>query len=145
MGNKPIEFKPEVIGQRINECVLVEARQGQIVVRSLAGGIAGDVYFSDPAKLDALAKAITDAAAALRRSQQLTFADLKPGEWFKWASSGEGRYAVRKVDNGTIINPENWSDEYPEPLVCMTPVVLTAPVIRVTATFTPAPADEVGR
>ena len=79
-----------------------------VCVYNAAGTIAVSVNtetaaFSDPAKLDALGDAIKRAAQALRDAQQLTFADLKPGDFFKFDAAGYSRtviYMKLGVDRG---------------------------------------------
>lgn len=67
---------------------------------------------------------------------QLTFVDLKPGEWFRWARPGDWS-PIRKINDNTvlIVNnfPPTWFEEH---LVVNgnwhTP---PTPVIRIKATF----------
>jgi hypothetical protein len=100
------------------------------------------VGYSDPAKLDALADACRRAAEALRKSQRLTFGDLEVGEWFRWAEHAkDDRWAVRKMGDLTIINPENYRHPHNEPEVYLAPTVRDSLVVRVTATFTPVATE----
>jgi hypothetical protein len=92
------------------------------------------VTFCSPNDLDRFGDECKRAAAAWRKAQQVTFGDLKPGEWFKWASTGHQDYGLLKLDEQRIVNPTHRDPLY---RLDMTPCDKDTPVIRLRITFTP--------
>lgn len=137
MGNKPIEFAEFSQVACGNSTVRVHAMMNGIELWWNSTPVS---TYRDPAKLDALAQAITDAAAALRRSQITTLGDLKECDLFRFtdehpenvrvitSSMDKSNTFVRVVERPSY---SAWVNEITE----------SKPVQRITATFTPA--DEV--
>jgi hypothetical protein len=136
-NHKPIEFAMHRYTDSDGDQIHIEAVGPEIMVSAVGRHDGASALFTDPAKLDALADAIKRAADALRKSQQLTFADLKPGEWFsvldhagRCMKLDESRYSGVGLDaNG---KPGCW---------CMMFVSGSAPVTRLQVSFTPVDAD----
>lgn len=133
---KHVEFETYALRDQYAARIGISGRDDGINLDSTINSSTHVHVFTDPAKLDALAKAITDAAAALRKSQVLTFADLKPGEWFRKVVPGWTCETLRKRgdERAEVVQGRTYS---------LVPVEAHEPVQRLTATF--APADEVGK
>jgi hypothetical protein len=125
MSRKPIEFEPVRVADKGGDAMTIRAIDDYVCLKVACAVL----QFTDPAKLDALADAIKRAADALRKSQQVTFGDLKPGEWFQFAE-GNGRI-LRRVD-GQYKACDTMGEVF-----AYGPPVSNEPVIRLRATFEP--------
>lgn len=139
---KKIDFKPFETHSYYGTKMRVREHDDREIVVEIYTYSDAEQYggcFRDPAKLRELSAQIAKAADALEAAQRLTFADLEPGEWFRWAQHAEdGRYALRKVDGNTIINPENWNtNNIRQHDVLVRGAFAGSAVVRVAATFTP--------
>ncbi len=128
MRNKPIKFETSHCPNSQGGGFFVEVwphDEHGISIQCSTGG----VIYRDPAKLRELAAKINEAAQALEESKRLTFADLKPGEWFRWRPGGAHG---RKVDDHewySIIDKRNVG------------AIAASTVVRLVATFTEAPNE----
>ena len=104
MSNKPIRFETQRFFEDNRNMgggdVTIEPWNETQSVRIVANNYtcSASAYFKSPAKLRELAAKITEAAQALEDSKRLTFADLKPGDWFRVCDGMSGRDRV-KVGN----------------------------------------------
>lgn len=60
------------------------------------------IKLTDASTTAALIAALQVAHKAQLEAETLTFADLKPGDWFRWAGAGHSSgYGLRKIDECT--------------------------------------------
>ncbi len=85
MSSKPIALKEETLWADKYGSVRVYAATAS---KRETVSVCGAADYTDPAKLRELAAKINEAANALEESKRLTFADLSPGEWFRFTDDG---------------------------------------------------------